>query len=241
MGAILTIIQPGATGSIWPPEVLDSDDDVADALVEAAIDHLTAADVEIIQSIVDREEHAGRRILTRNGVPYLTDLVFMERRLDHNWPRDSGPSLAYICYEKGTHDRFVAMLEQSYQATLDCPELDGARTAEQALASHRAAGGVVPEFWRLYRSGGVDAGVLLLSEHPDQQAWELVYMGVAPSCRGRGLGRRMLLDALPSLPQRDSWTVFLAVDSRNRYACETYERLGFRTLATRALHLRLRR
>jgi len=241
VGAILTVIQPGQTASVWPPEFVNSDDELADALVAEAIRYLEAAGVTIIQSIVEPEDQAGRQLLTRNGIGYLTDLVFMERDLNHSWPQDSHPPLDSVVYNATTHDRFVALLEQTYRATLDCPELDGVRTAEQALASHRAAGRFAAETWRLYRIGGVDAGVLLLSEHPDQQAWELVYMGVGPSCRGQALGRRMLLDALPKLPRTAAATVFLAVDSRNPYASATYERLGFSVLASRALYLHLRR
>lgn len=241
VGAILTVIQPGQTASIWPPEVANADDEMADALVAAAVRHLEAAGVTIIQSILEPDDHSGRQLLTRNGIGYLTDLLFMERNLDHHWPQDTRPPLKSVVYSTETHDRFVALLEQTYQATLDCPELDGIRTAEQALASHQAAGRFAAETWRLYCIDGVDAGVLLLSEHPDQRAWELVYMGVGPSCRGEGLGWRMLLDALPKLPRTAADTVFLAVDCRNRYASATYERLGFSALATRALHLYLTR
>ncbi len=241
VGAMLTIVQPGATASIWPPETENNADDVADALTQAAISHLAAAEVVIIQSILEHDDRDGAAILARKGVKYWTDVVFMGRALDHPWPPDAHPPLEFVGYDEATHKRFVSLLEQSYQATLDCPELDGVRSPEQALAAHRASGEFSPAFWRLYRIDGVDAGILLLSPHPDQRAWELVYMGVASGFRGKGLGRQMLTNALPQLPRTDGEMVFLAVDRRNRYARETYTRLGFSEVATRALHLLLRR
>ena len=45
-----------------------------------------------------------------------------------------------------------------------------------------------PARWKLYRVAGKDAGVLLVNAHPDQAAWEVVYVGVAHDCRGLRTG-----------------------------------------------------
>ncbi len=239
VGALLTLLQDGGCASLWPPEVaVEQDVDVADALLQSAIGRLSSANVTFIQSIVEREELEGRRLLDKNGVPYLTDLVFMERNLNLAMP-ECGAELEFITYDQQTHRQFVDLLQRTYRATLDCPELDGMRTAEQALEGHRGTGTLHPEYWRLFRRDGNDVGVLLLSEHADQRAWELVYMGVAPEARGKGIGRDMLAMTLPLLPQQTSPTIFLAVDARNHYATAAYERIGFEVIATRALHLRL--
>ena len=39
---------------------------------------------------------------------------------------------------------------------------------------------------RSRRCGGSDVGVLLLTDHPVDGQWELLYMGLAPEARGGG-------------------------------------------------------
>ena len=86
--------------------------------------------------------------------------------------------------------------------------------------------------------GGKDAGVVLLNDHPDQDAVELVYLGVTPSARGRGLGHRMLQQGLSESAGRGRAVIFLAVDCENSYANSLYRDCGFDELARRQILLR---
>lgn len=78
------------------------------------------------------------------------------------------------------------------------PELEGTRSLDDVLAGHRAAGRYKPEHWRLGRIPGSPkaAAVLLLAEAPGRDAWEVVYLGLTPEARGRGLGHSVLQHAL---------------------------------------------
>jgi len=241
VGAMLSIEQEGGCGSLWPPEVVGEDEEAVDALMQASINRLLAADNVILQSILDPKDRVGRERLERNGIPYLTDLIFMDHVFSQEPPISPETRLEYETYTSATHHRFVELLGLTYGGTLDCPELEGIRSAEEALASHRASGEFHPEYWRLYRETGRDVGVVLLAKHPDQWAWELVYMGVAPEERGRGWGERMLQEAIAGLPQERPQRIFLAVDTRNHYALKAYEALDFQVIDRRALHLRLQR
>lgn len=82
--------------------------------------------------------------------------------------------------------------------------------------------------------------MLLLGDHPDQNAVELVYVGVTPEARGAGLGRRLVEEGLRLGRERERVALFLAVDERNSYAVSVYEDLGFVPLARRELFLWLR-
>lgn len=238
VGAMLTIIQPGGTAALWPPETIDGVENVvADALAQAAVELLDAQGISIAQSILEPGDTSGGQVLTRNGIPYLTDLVFMERRLAAPIPAAKAPG-EFVTYCAETHEQFARLLEETYRGTYDCPELDGLRGADEALSGHKASGEFRPKFWRLYFIDSLPAGLLLISEHPTRRAWELVYLGVAPHARGMGLGRRMLIHTLKELAQTDADTFFLAVDCRNRYAIEVYRNLGFVDVAQRALHVR---
>jgi ribosomal protein S18 acetylase RimI-like enzyme len=56
---------------------------------------------------------------------------------------------------------------------------------------------------------------------------EIVYLGVVPECRGRGIGYALTRQAqwIASLAERER--VVLAVDAANRPAISAYETAGF--------------
>ena len=59
---------------------------------------------------------------------------------------------------------------------------------EEVLSGYRTTGVFDPQRWLLVRQDGEDVGCLLLADHPTSSQWELVYMGLVPEVRGRGLG-----------------------------------------------------
>src|SRR5207237_5469916 len=120
----------------------------------------------------------------------------------------------------------------------DMPELEGIRSLDDILAGHRAAGRFVADRWRAGRRPGEPeaAAVLLLSEIPDRDAWEVAYLGLTPAARGRGLGRAVLAQAL-ALARSHAARLELAVDSRNDPANRLYQAAGFTSFDRRAVHL----
>lgn len=238
VGAMLTVLQPGASASLWPPETVDDDAEVADALLQAAAESFDSTGIRFAQSILDPADIAGHDVLVRNGFPFLTDMRFLERPLDIPL-HAANDRHEFASYCQQTHARFANLLAETYRFTTDCPELDGLRSTDEAIASHKASGEFRPEFWRLYRVDSRDAALVLISEHPDRRAWELVYMGVAPQFRGRGLGRQLLAEVISDLSQTGADVFFLAVDDRNDYANRVYDHLGFEVIAKRALYLRM--
>jgi GNAT superfamily N-acetyltransferase len=143
-----------------------------------------------------------------------------------------------ITFQPGVHDeRFARLLERTYVGTRDCPEVGGRRSGADALVSHQVSGEFDPARWTLYRVGGKDAGALLLNAHPEHSAWEVVYVGVSHDCRGLGLGRRMMLDALDAARAAGQSALLLAVDSRNDYASKVYDELGFVETDRKGVHV----
>ena len=67
------------------------------------------------------------------------------------------------------------------------PEREGVRSGDDIIEGHRATGRFVPDRWRLGQVEGEPeaAVVLLLSDIPDRDVWEVVYLGLTPSARGR--------------------------------------------------------
>jgi mycothiol synthase len=245
-GASLYAIQCDRTAFVWPPRIRagEADRTIADALVAGLRAGVDSAGAWIVQALLDPAAHDDAEALDRNGFKYLTDLRFLVHMLPGGSPADLNVEKSLegevetVTYTPGLHDdRFARLLEQTYVGTQDCPEVGGRRSGADALVSHRMSGDFDPARWTLYRMAGKDAGVLLLNSHPEHSAWEVVYVGVSHNCRGFGLGRRMMTDALTAARGAGQSALLLAVDSRNDYASKVYDQLGFVETDRKGVHV----
>jgi ribosomal protein S18 acetylase RimI-like enzyme len=172
-------------------------------------------------------------------MPRITELVYLERSTRVPLPvRPEVPALVWEGFGPTTEADFRAVLQATYCGSLDMPELEGIRSLDDILASHRAGGRFAAGRWQVghVRSEPASAAVLLLSQIPDRDAWEVAYLGLTPSARGRGLGRAVLAHALamaaPYVPRLE-----LAVDVRNHPATRLYRAAEFTPFDQRAVHL----
>ncbi|MFM9962676.1 MAG: GNAT family N-acetyltransferase [Planctomycetaceae bacterium] len=252
VGVQLTVIRDDDVGMVWPPVVAVESlnqssglslEAIEDALLSEAIRALDAAKAWIGQSLLEPEQSQAHAALQRNGFTRLTELRFFERLLSDTSDQPLRQTTALLKYEPYRRRRnrlaFVNVLEATYRGTLDCPEFNGVRDGRQSLKNHQASGSFSPDMWRLYRRDGVAVGVLLLVERPDQQAWEVLYLGVIESARRSGVGRAMLLDALHAARNANAERLLIVADARNLPAIVLYDSLGFQPIATRVAFVRL--
>lgn len=246
VGVLLLVVQNDGTINVWPA-VTDSRIPPYDAipmqreLYAAAVRVVDASGAWIAQSLLESTEEETSDELTTNGFPRLTSLLFMNRSLDIPIPPRGLPAdCRLIAFDSESDSgRFARTIERTYVGTLDCPELNGCRNGEQSLQAHRRSGVFDSSRWLLLALGDTDAGLLLLTEHPDDQVWELVYLGLVPEVRGRGLGRVLLLEGLHRAQRAQTLEVVLAVDERNDPAIRVYEGLDFTPFERRLVHVRL--
>jgi mycothiol synthase len=242
VGAMLTQPLAGRAAAVWAPEVDPSwrRAATASALVRASLDDLRARGFRIAQALLDESApRHGAADLARGGMPHVTDLVYLERATTPPLDVSSGvPGFHWLGYGASADRGFRAVLQDTYIDSLDMPELEGIRSLDDILASHRAAGRFVAERWRVGRLPGEPdaAAVLLLSEIPDRDAWEVAYLGLTPAARSRGLGRAVLAQALAMAAEHVP-RLELAVDIRNHPAIRLYNEAQFRPFDRRAVHL----
>jgi ribosomal protein S18 acetylase RimI-like enzyme len=190
-------------------------------------------------------------LLAECGFPELTQLKVLTRVSTDELPAIPAGNWQFETWTQQNDHLFARVIEKTYEGTLDCPELNGRRTGEQTLTSHTQSGNFDPKLWRVYSQGGEDVGIALLSPHSDstddskegnteQRVWEIVYLGVVASHRGRGLAKRMLADMLQVARKDGADEVMLGVDVRNEPAIRLYEQFGFRLFDQRKVHARLR-
>ncbi len=245
LGALLTQPLAGRAAAVWAPEVDTSwgRAALASALIRGALDDLRVRGFRIAQALVDASAPRTAAVdLVRGGLPKITVLTYMHRDtarpIGLTLARPRAPSFEWRPYGPETEAEFRDVLQATYAGSLDMPELEGIRSLDDVMASHRAAGRFDPSRWRVGTLPGEPetAAILLLSEVPDRPAWEIAYLGLTPPARGRGLGRSALAYALdlarPNVPRLE-----LAVDDRNHPARHLYDVAGFIPFDRRMVHL----
>ena len=242
---VATLMTQGVSGraaAIWAPEVRATwhRAEIAAHLIHEALESYKGRGFAIAQAVLDATASARNAAdLTRGGMPRVTDLVFLQR--DTAAPLALPPTdrrLVWRGLDEVDADAFRATLQATYEGSLDMPELEGARSMDDTLEGHQGSGRFAAERWRLGCVPGrpEEAAVLLLAAAPDRDAWEVVYLGLTPPARGRGLGAQTLAHAL-DLTRPHAGSLELAVDVRNRPAVKLYGKTGFTPLERRAVHL----
>lgn len=214
--------------------------------------------VALVQGLLEPHETDAATALARAGFIRLGDLAYMRRSLPRARGFDRGRSSRTS--RAGRHAEFgesfvwpagvtvtrvsdvspgdrdallAAALERSYIDTQDCPELCGLRDVADVLDSHKSVGDYDPSLWWIINYQGNPEGAMLLSACPEQQTIELVYLGISPTLRGKGIGSAMLALGLKELTGRPESTISCAVDTRNLPALKLYTRAGFQEFSLR--------
>ncbi len=196
----------------------------------------------LAQALLESHEKAVRQAFVHAGFRDVGTLAYMRRVVPkagelakvESWPSD----ITLRNWRQGDDALLGAALERSYEATLDCPELCGLRETADVIASHRGTGTFDPKLWWIVMLDGKPEGAMLFNPSPDQGSIELVYIGLSPALRGRGLGRLLVTHGLAHLcGRREAW-INCAVDRRNVPAMKLYDEAGFRAFAERVALVR---
>jgi ribosomal protein S18 acetylase RimI-like enzyme len=205
---------------------------------------------DIAQALLETNRELDREAFESAGLTALATLDYLELSLDQRlrgarstalpegWTIEpAAPGFVLDGAEYGrldseTRREIAQLLEATYRETLDCPGLAGLRATADVLEGHFGTG-VRRRHWLLARERGAARGVCLLNLSPDGQGCELVYFGLAPEARGRGVGAILLDAGLDAVARSGAATVSLAVDERNTPAKKLYESRGFRRVSSR--------
>ncbi len=195
----------------------------------------------LLQILLEPEDLSRRDLCRAAGYEELTELLYLRRHVDHPPLTIAlSDSIRWTTYTPDRHEQFKSVIAQTYEKSLDCPELTGMRDMEQVVRSHKSAGRFDPDCWFLMLQNDRPVGVLLLSPLNDPDAMELTYMGLTPAARSGGLGAQLLAHAIDRTRRAGRETLTLAVDCRNTPAIKLYRFFGFETLFPRRVLIRSR-
>jgi ribosomal protein S18 acetylase RimI-like enzyme len=213
-------------------------------LLEASVGGLSG--VSLAQVLLTPDEGVLVPALLDAGFQRIAELLYLRRpwraptwpAIDANGAKQWPEGVTVVPITTSLESDLAAALEASYEDTADCPELHGLRRIEDVIESHRGTGSFDPSLWWVVRRHGEPAGALLLNQCPDLDHCELVYLGLAPSLRGLGMGRRLLRMGIGALERRVHRALTCAVDARNIAARALYSSEGFEVTTSRTAYVR---
>jgi ribosomal protein S18 acetylase RimI-like enzyme len=208
-----------------------------DTLIQHAGDWLRTRGAKLGQALLAASETQLAVPLERNGFRHVTTLWYMRLSVDQPISAAAKQRLTFRVYDRDDPALFAATLLSTYEGTRDCPEVNGVRSLHEILEGHAADAGPNLEHWWLALDGEKPAGVLLVTEAAEWQAWEVAYLGVVPEMRGRGLGRELMQKVLVEAQVAECDQLTLCVDVRNAPAIRIYQQLGFERYDEREVYL----
>jgi GNAT superfamily N-acetyltransferase len=227
--AIVIVATPGEHG-------INPDDQLR--VTRTGLETLREHSMHYAQSLLEPDAVAKRALLEQVGFGRLAPLVYLERDATYPWVEPPQPGEAeWLRYSAHTHAEFAAVVLATYEDSRDCPELTGLRPIDDILAAHQAGGRFDPALWELTRIDGQPAACLLLSPLVRAPLLEVVYMGVVPAFRRRGIGKLLLRRALEQCRATGARQLTVVVDDRNEPAKRLYAQFALQAVARRDAYL----
>ncbi|ADB19414.1 GCN5-related N-acetyltransferase [Pirellula staleyi DSM 6068] len=243
--AMLVELLTGNVANCWPPAVIRTNlTDLAQekrnlAQLGATIRAPLAREhYPLVQSLIDSSatEHAER--LAATGFVHAGRLAFFGAATARLLTR-SNLTDAMLTLEPASslaRGDLEALIESTYEQSLDAPLIEGIRATRDVLTGYAAVGTTGESLWHIARnSAGQIVGCLLLAQHTSVSQLELVYVGIVPQHRGQRYGQALTQQALAIARDRQLASVVLAVDLANDPAIAMYAACGFVQLAARDL------
>jgi len=244
VGSCVWVPGAGRCATVLAPRLAEWDEEVASRLIRGAAAASAEAGARFIQAATEPEGRSPlARAIARAGMERLAVLAYLRRKVTEAEAR--APEPKEIVWKRWTPWRrrqFARTIARTYEGSLDCPAMAGLRTAQDALATHRATGVFRAGAWHLALEGGAGhgtsrirareaVGVVLASEVEGRG--DLVYLGVVPEARERGVGRALLGQAIRDTARMGLVTLTVAVDTANGPAVRLYAGAGFKEVRRR--------
>ncbi len=242
---------PGRVGTLGGLRCRPGYESMAAMAVQALRRRQEALGIQQLQAIVDPGDTTAWKTLSQAGFVRVTEVLQIYKGLsaspkprlfqEHESESSSQPAVASNLHWRPasslTFEQMVALVDQTFDRSLDCPHLHGIRSVQDNVHgfldghawSDWAKGVLEHQDWWVLCCQQIPIGCTLLKHHPGSVT-ELIYMGLAESHRGKGFGKQLLRRSIEVANARGHEYLTSAVDSQNWPAVQLYERFGFETL-----------
>ena len=237
LGAVLALPRPGRIEMLLGTPLGPADDpEPTKRCLQAALESGRQTDNHLAQLVHVPEAVGTAEAAKLGGMEWLAELQFLRTA---SVPEQatflaSSPPLQSNITWCGCDDlekqALHAVLLETYVDAQDCPGLRGRREPEDILIGHEASG--VRHHWMVAKLRHESAGVLLLAETHEGHLLQVLYVGVVPKFRGKGLGQQFMAKANEIAISR-KLPLSLHVDRRNTPALNLYRKFDLQPRESR--------
>ena len=242
VSAAIPVVSPGRTLLLFPPQTIRGEEHAHATrhLVNTVCERAAAENLALAQVLLDTHDHSVYQLLVTCGFQRLAELLYLQANVPRAMKAPSlPPGLRWRTYARDTHARFAAVVLSTYEKSLDCPALNGLRHIDDILTGHKGAAGTFdPNLWFVLCDRDDPVAVLLLNRVGNTDLVELVYVGIVPPRRRKGLGDLLVRHALHTAASIGCMRLSLAVDADNLPALKLYWRHGLQAIGRKLALLR---
>lgn len=240
VGAALAVLQSGRTALTYQPRITaTAPAGTRELLHQAILQFLNQHGVCLAQEVLPLDALADADRAKALGYTIEVELLYMAAELvPSTIRRPTQTPVDLSLYAPASEQRLAALLNRSFEQTLDCPEVNGVRSSIESLQSYAETGTSGTSLWGILRHEDSDIGCVLVAQHASQSA-ELVYLGLIPEVRGRGWSRHAIGWANWLAASANCAAISVAVDRRNTPAIKAYHSSGFEQFDARRVMLRI--
>jgi ribosomal protein S18 acetylase RimI-like enzyme len=231
--AVLVQALPGALGVALPPR--GDPDDARNDVTATACQWLRERGTKVCQAFVTADDAADLAPLEQHGFRHVTQLATLRRAVGSPFDTPAPPVRWRPWAAEPTREQLELLLA-THQDTLDCPELNHARTGEEIIAGFRSGPDARCAWWSASDETDRLIGVVQF-DGAAGDGLEVSYLGLVPAARGRGLAGALIRFADRVASTGGYRTLNVSVDVRNAPAMKLYTRHGFIEYDRRAVWL----
>lgn len=203
-------------------------------------DQLALRGILQTQALVDTADKSSEQILNRSNFHRVTSIRQLCKQLSErdqiaarsSWSEllTHDPHWNWQAAHRFSQSEIAALIEQTFHRSLDCPILNGLRSAEEVMHGFldgRSWNRELP--WWVMCHADRPVACCLLNQHT-ADLFELSYLGLIAPWRGQRLGRHLVQLGIERCFQAGGRYLSSAVDVQNWPAVKIYQSLGFMEL-----------
>lgn len=252
-GALWTIVSPGRIATLIGPRLdnvlndnvlndsatdnsatdnrvtnNDASNETGAQLIAEANQFIDRQRVAVAQVLSDPLNESCAPLFRAAGYEHVVELDYLvSTRPASNSPNATPAGIDYERFQPTMRQRLLQVIGRTYESSQDCPGMNGVRQLDDVLDGYQHTGSSGDTNWYLIVENDEDIGCLLLADHPQDDRWEMIYLGVTPEQRGRSIGLAAAKYAQDLALQAGRARVTLAVDATNLPAQSVYQKAGF--------------
>lgn len=240
-------VAPDGTAYLWAPEVDPVNGKAGHALavrlLREALKRIDAAGCPTTLSVIRPARPDQHRALMDANFHCLGKITTFQKSMKAGASVSRPQKLSLVPWRPDATSRFASVIERTADGAIGGFSGRGG-AGEALLESYARSFGSRPVCWSIGVQDGIDVAILLTNElvhdHSQEQSWEIVYLGVIPERRRRGIASGMVASLSDEAGAQGCQRIVVTAQNDNVAAVALYRQAGFTAIDRNVGYVRMR-